>query len=166
MRYRFKTEQSLPYSLEAVFAFFADPANLPRLMPAWQAARIDSTTLVPPSEAPQSTTIAGDGSTISLSLRPFPLSPLRLPWIAVIEDFRWLEGFCDVQQRGPFQYWRHCHSVHADGASTVLCDEVEYQVPFGPLGSLAHTLILRRQIESTFHYRQQRTLELLAQQAH
>ncbi|HEY5214106.1 MAG TPA: SRPBCC family protein, partial [Acidobacteriaceae bacterium] len=53
MRLRFHTEQHLPYPIETVFAFFADPANLPRLMPAWQRARIDHATFVPPPPPPQ-----------------------------------------------------------------------------------------------------------------
>ena len=48
MRYRFTAEQNIPYPLETAFAFFADPANLPRLMPSWQDARIDTATFVAP----------------------------------------------------------------------------------------------------------------------
>ncbi len=40
MRHTFQTEQWLPFPVELVFAFFAYPENLPRLMPAWQKARI------------------------------------------------------------------------------------------------------------------------------
>ena len=41
MRHPFAAEQWLPYPVELVFAFFANPQNLPRLMPAWQKARIE-----------------------------------------------------------------------------------------------------------------------------
>src|SRR3954451_16784048 len=41
MRFSFTSEQWVPFPLARVFAFFADPLNLPRLMPAWQDARID-----------------------------------------------------------------------------------------------------------------------------
>ena len=49
MRHTYITSQWLPYPLPRVFAFFANPANLPRLMPAWQGARIDAISLVPDS---------------------------------------------------------------------------------------------------------------------
>ena len=36
MHHTFTSEQWLPYPVEPVFAFFANPENLPRLMPKWQ----------------------------------------------------------------------------------------------------------------------------------
>ena len=49
MRHRFQTEQWVPYSLERVFAFFADPGNLPPLMPVWQRARVEGANYVAPT---------------------------------------------------------------------------------------------------------------------
>ena len=37
----FQAEQWVPYPIEQVFAFFSDPANLPRILPPGQRARID-----------------------------------------------------------------------------------------------------------------------------
>jgi ligand-binding SRPBCC domain-containing protein len=173
MRYRFQAEQWLPYPLETVFAFFADPANLPRLMPDWQKARIDRSSYVAPPPPPtpfagSERIVAGTGTRLTITIRPLPLLPIRLPWEAAIEDFRWLEGFCDVQERGPFAYWRHCHKVHAeprDGvAGTYLKDEVAYEPPLGPLGAVANAVFLKHQLAATFRFRQKRTLELLAAQ--
>ncbi len=170
-RYQFQAEQWLPYPLEQVFAFFADPANLPRLMPGWQRARIDAATYIAPPAPPVAFTgseriIAGTGTRLTLTIRPVPFSPIRLPWDALIEDFQWLHGFCDVQLRGPFAYWRHCHRVtpeSRDGmAGTHLRDAVEYAPPLGPLGAIANAVFLRHQLAATFRFRQKRTLELLA----
>lgn len=166
MRFYFNAEQHLPYPLETVFAFFADPANLPRLMPDWQRARIEHADYIapppPPTPFPGSEAIiAGSGTKLTLTIRPIPFSPVRLPWDALIEDFRWLEGFCDVQVRGPFKYWRHCHTVRAVDAGTIIRDTVEYELPLGFLGSIANALFIRRQLAATFRFRQQRTLELL-----
>ena len=168
MMLHYRTEQSLPYPVERVFAFFADPQNLPRLMPTWQRARIESAALVPPPPPPTAFPgsehiRAGSGSRMTLTIRPFPFSPIRLPWDALIEDFRWLEGFCDVQTRGPFRYWRHCHSVTSNANGTLLTDSVEYELPLGALGTFANWIFVRHQLAATFRYRQQRTLELLAQ---
>jgi ligand-binding SRPBCC domain-containing protein len=175
MPHHFHAEQFLPYPLETVFTFFADPANLPRLMPPWQCARIvDATYLFPPRperEFPGSEAIiAGDGTTLTLSIRPIPFSPVRLSWVALIEDFRWLQGFCDVQLRGPFRTWRHCHTVTTATSptngepGTMLRDTVTYELPLGPLGRLANLLFVRRQLAGIFSFRQRRTLELLGLQ--
>jgi ligand-binding SRPBCC domain-containing protein len=170
MRLHFQTEQRLRYPLEMVFAFFADPANLPKLMPTWQHARIDHATYVtpppPPHPFPGSDRItAGTGTRLTITIRPVPLSPIRASWEARIEDFRWLEGFCDVQLSGPFKYWRHCHTVEHHRSGTLLNDHVEYELPLGPLGSIADKLFVHRQLAATFQYRQRRTLELLAIEA-
>jgi ligand-binding SRPBCC domain-containing protein len=167
MRHQFKAEQLIPYPIEDVFRFFADPNNLPLLMPSWQAARIDEmVNVLPPPPATSfsgsDSVIVGSKSKITISIRPFPLSPVRLSWVAVIEDFRWLQGFCDVQQRGPFKYWRHCHMLKSEGAGTYLQDAVEYELNFGLLGEMANAVFMRHQLTATFRYRQRRTLELLA----
>jgi ligand-binding SRPBCC domain-containing protein len=168
MQYRFTSEQLIPHPLETVFAFFADPANLPRLMPTWQDARIDAATFIAPPPSPHpfpgsDRVQTGTGSRITLTIRPIPLSPIRLSWVSIIEDFRWLEGFCDIQLHGPFKYWRHCHNVTHTATGTRLIDAVEYEPPLGPLGSVANTLFIHHQLKTTFAYRHRRTLELLEQ---
>lgn len=173
MRHHFHAEQWLPYPRELVFAFFANPENLPRLMPKWQKARIEEATFAPPPPRPDGTPrypgmAAGSGTRLTISGRPFPLSPLRLPWEALIEDFRWNEGFCDVQVRGPFAYWRHCHSVEARPSAetgapgTVVIDDVRYEPPFGKAGEIADKLAVARGMAIMFRYRQKRTAQLLA----
>ena len=165
MPHTFHSEQWLPHPLEQVFAFFANPQNLPRLMPPWQKARIEEATIVPP-QPPQRSIAAGAGTRLTLSFRPFPYSPIRVPWEAEITHFIWNDRFCDTQLRGPFAYWHHCHSVVAETRDnipgTLLHDVVEYTLPLGPLGEITNTLVIARQLRSTFAYRHQRTLELLA----
>ena len=170
MRHTYSTSQWLPHPLPRVFAFFANPANLPRLMPAWQAARIDAISLVPAPSPPAghpATPAAGAGTRMTLTFRPFPFSPARLAWDAEIAEFAWNDHFCDIQlRRGPFAFWRHCHRVHKEPRNgiegTLLVDHLEYELPLAPLSDIAHKLFLRRQIEAAFTFRQQRTAELLA----
>ncbi len=171
MRHRFRTTQWLPYSVEPVFAFFADPRNLPKLLPAWQQARIDEIDLHPASwngDAPSEGPIAaGRGTRVTLSFRPTPLSPIRLPWVALIEDFHWNERFCDRQLEGPFHYWRQCHrmqewqSERTGEYGTLLIDTIEYELPFGAFGHFTNRVVVRRMLERLFHHRHRRTEELL-----
>jgi ligand-binding SRPBCC domain-containing protein len=173
MRYAFHSEQWLPFRVELVFAFFANPENLPSLMPTWQKARIEeaSFALPPPRPAgnqiPISKTIAaGSGTRITISFRPFPFSPIRVPWEAEITEFAWNDHFCDRQLRGPFAYWNHCHSLRLENRSnasgTLLTDKVAYEIPFGRLGNLAQRLFIARQLRNTFAYRHARTIALLS----
>ncbi len=175
MRHTFQAEQWLPYPVELVFAFFANPENLPRLMSVWQRARIEQASLTPPPQRPTPspplrTIAAGLGSHITISFRPFPYSPVRIPWEAEITEFVWNDHFADLQLRGPFAYWFHRHSVHdetrpCDGGQTIrgtlLRDEVFFEPPLGKLGELAVPLFMNRQLRNIFAYRQTRTAELL-----
>ena len=175
MRHTHHAEQWLPYPIETVFDFFANPENLPRLMPAWQQARIDSSVLAAPPYRPGTNPasapddkVAGPGTRMTISFLPFPHAPFRISWDAEITAFEWDNHFCDVQHRGPFAYWKHCHRLETQprGAleGTLLQDNVEYELPFGPFGDLAQALFVKRQMESIFEYRQKLTAELIPRQ--
>jgi len=177
MRHKFHSQQWLPYPVELVFAFFANPENLPRLMPAWQKARIEEALFTAPPPAPLESSplpprsiAAGAGTRMTLSFRPFPLSPIRIPWEAEISEFVWNDHFCDIQLRGPFAYWHHCHRLRPESRvtspdtttlGTMLLDDVEYELPFGFVGDLAQRIFIRHQLESTFAHRQKFTSNLL-----
>jgi ligand-binding SRPBCC domain-containing protein len=178
MRHTFRSEHWFPYPIELVFAFFSNPENLPRLMPAWQKARIEEAAFAPPPPRPIAPDpalrlrgiAAGTGTRMTLSFRPFPYSPVRVPWEAEITEFAWNDHFCDVQLRGPFAYWHHCHHLSFETRAnesgvpihgTLVRDQVEYELPYGQLGEFAHRLIIVRQLRSTFNYRHTRTTELL-----
>jgi ligand-binding SRPBCC domain-containing protein len=169
MPYSFRSEQWLPYPVETVFAFFADPENLPALLPPWQHARLESVTLVAPprTNGKGLSNAAGAGSRIKLSLRSLPFLPIRTSWDAEIVQFEANHSFCDRQLRGPFTYWQHNHrflSLDRNGPSvTVLTDEIEYDLPLGPLGSIARALFVRKQIEKTFSFRREQVVRALAQ---
>jgi ligand-binding SRPBCC domain-containing protein len=173
MRHFFRTEHWVPYPVETVFAFFANPANLPRLMPAWQRARVEKAIYVlPPALAREQARpfAAGTGSRITISFRPVPLLPLRVPWDAVIADFAWNRSFCDEQRpRGPFHYWRHLHTVTREeqGAieGTRVLDDLEYELPLRMFGDAANSMFVARQIRAIFAFRQKRLAELLASQS-
>jgi ligand-binding SRPBCC domain-containing protein len=173
MVHRFTASQWLPYPVPLVFAFLADPQNLPPLMPAWQKARVEEARVVAPPPAPANAfktnrmrgPSAGEGSLITISFRPFPFSPIRLPWEALISEFVWNDHFCDVQQRGPFTAWKHCHSVKQESRNnitgTLVTDDVTYEMKMGALGEFAHSRFMSDQIKKTFAYRQKRIAEIL-----
>lgn len=163
-RLSFITDQWVPFPLERVFALFADPHNLPRLMPAWRDARIDSLELHSPGDA-GSLGAAGRGSRILLSFRPMPLSPIRLRWLAQIDEYVANHHFCDLQVTGPFAYWRHCHLVsaeaHGDTAGTRVTDVVDYQWLRGSGNRAIDSFGGRLQIRRLFRSRQRKLLRVL-----
>jgi ligand-binding SRPBCC domain-containing protein len=173
MRQHFATEQWLPFARPVVFAFFANPAHLPPLMPGWQQARIDEITLVPPPARPEGApaypgVAAGSGTRLLITARAAPGLPLRLPWLALIQDFVWNDHFCDLQVKGPFAYWRHCHSVRSEtqrgAAGSVVRDEVTYELPLAPLSRIGASLG-QAAMQAMFRYRQQQAEALVARYA-
>jgi ligand-binding SRPBCC domain-containing protein len=167
-------EAWLPVPIGMVFTFFSDPNNLPRLMPAQLAAKIVDMQIVPPDsesvvqsgEKSTCSAPAGPGSLITVSFRVVPFLPFRSQWIAKIVEFDPGSYFRDIQEKGPMKSWSHTHqfrSVTRDGIpGTVVGDIVDYQLPFGLLGSLADWLFVRALMRLTFRSRQKTLAQLLS----
>ena len=165
MAYHSQFEQWLPAPLERVFPFFADPMNLPRIMPPWMQVSIEEITVVPPPGS-SSGHFAGPGTKFRASYRALPLLPARIRSEAQIVGFRMNEFFADVQSKGPFRSWHHRHEFSAenrDGLSgTRLRDLIEYEVGFEPLGRIINALFIAPQMRRTFAYRRREIDRLLA----
>lgn len=169
---RFETDQWVPFPVELVFAFFANPSNLPHLAPPRQKVRIEHLRLQPPPPRPVvadparrfRSIAAGEGSEILISFRPVRWIP-RVSWLAQIVDFEWNRHFVDVQVRGPFKEFRHRHGVRAEVRDalegTVISDAIEYALPGGALARFGEGLV-RAQMERGFAFRHKRLPEILA----
>ena len=162
-------EQWVSAPLERVFLFFANPGNLPRIMPPQTGTELVQLKLVPPSEIPAESEavtdrvpLAGAGSEIVTSFRLVSFIPFRRQWTALITEFEWNHHFADIQTKGPFKSFHHRHELSEetrDGVrGTLVRDVIEYDVGFGWLGELAKKLFVSRQLRRTFEYRQ-RALE-------
>jgi ligand-binding SRPBCC domain-containing protein len=139
---RLEREQVLPGEPGAVFPFFADALNLERITPAWLGFRV-----VEPRAIEM-----GPGTLIEYRLR---LHRVPVRWLTRIEVWEPPVRFVDAQVRGPYRVWRHEHrfSPAPDGAGTLMRDTVEYDLPLGPLGALAHALFVERDLRRIFDHR-------------
>jgi len=173
MTQRLETRHWVPFPVELVFAFFANPSNLPHLMPPALQARIEDVRLLPPPPRPFAadpsrrflSVAAGSGSEILISFCPVKWAPQRVSWMARIVEFEWNSHFEDEQVRGPFASFRHRHGIAADVLNgiegTLVTDAVEFALPLGILGRLAEGLV-SKELERSFAYRQKRLPEILA----
>jgi ligand-binding SRPBCC domain-containing protein len=132
--------QRLPRPPDEVFPFFADALNLEAITPAWLHFRV----LTPPP-----VTMAA-GARLEYRLR---LHGLPLRWLTRIEVWEPPVRFVDVQVRGPYRLWHHTHSFEPHGDGTLMRDRVRYALPLGPLGELAHALLVRRDLDRIFAVR-------------
>src|SRR5918998_1101736 len=117
-----------------VFAFHELPDALARLTPPWERASVL-----------RAASIDEVGSVAIIETRLFGLLPVR--WVARHTLYDPPRAFEDVQESGPFKYWRHRHTVlpHPEGAT--LRDEIEYEAPLGPLGRLAEPFLVKPRLE-------------------
>ena len=134
-------QQHLPGRPEDVFPFFADALNLERITPPWLGFRVLTPGAV--EMAP--------GTLIEYRLRVHRI-PVR--WLTRIEAWEPPHRFVDAQVRGPYRTWRHEHRFEpAPDGGTLMTDRVDYELPLGPLGALAHLLFVRRDLERIFDHR-------------
>jgi ligand-binding SRPBCC domain-containing protein len=136
--YRYSTEVTLPTPLEEVFDFFSEAKNLERLTPPWLRFKILT-------EGPIA---MATGTVIDYRIRWRGI-PLR--WRTEIEVWEPPHRFVDLQIRGPYRLWRHEHLFIEQDNGTAVVDRVEY-APLG--GALAQRLMVARDVERVFAYRQ------------
>jgi ligand-binding SRPBCC domain-containing protein len=149
LTYTVHREQWVPRPLDEVFRFFSDASNLELLTPAWLKFKI----LTPPPIA------VASGTHIQYRLSWHGI-PLR--WTTEITRWNPPHDFEDIQLSGPYKLWHHTHRFQARDSGTQLTDVVEYALPFGFLGRIAHALQVRRSVEQIFDYRYQRIEEMFS----
>ncbi len=122
--------------------------NLERITPPW--LRFSVRTPDPIEMLP--------GALIEYDLR---LHALPLRWVTRIEE--WVPGrsFVDRQLRGPYRLWHHRHEFVDRGDATLVRDRVDYALPLGVLGELAHVAIVRRDLDRIFDFRRDAVAGLL-----
>jgi ligand-binding SRPBCC domain-containing protein len=145
--YRLTREQWIPKPLDEAFAFFARPENLEEITPPFLKFHIV-----------QADRELHAGSLIRYRLRVHGL-PMR--WTSQITVWDPPHRFVDIQVKGPYALWRHQHEFAADGDGTRIGDDVQYALPFGFLGQMAHAIMVRRDVEGIFEFRRKKLEELM-----
>jgi ligand-binding SRPBCC domain-containing protein len=133
--------QRLDGDLDDVFAFFADARNLERITPPWLRFRVTTRGDIPMA--------AGTFLQYALRLRGVPVR-----WDTLIQAWDPPHRFVDVQVRGPYRLWEHTHTFEPlEGGGVLMRDVVRYALPLGPLGTLAHAVLVRRDVARIFDHR-------------
>ena len=83
-------------------------------------------------------------------------------WLGTGRPPTQLHLITDLQQSGPFRYWKHVHRMIPQGPDAcVLEDRIEYELPLGPLGALAHAAFVARALRRIFDHRARAIAALL-----
>jgi ligand-binding SRPBCC domain-containing protein len=84
-----------------------------------------------------------------------PLFGIPLHWQTEIFRVKKPEMFSDRQLKGPYKIWEHTHTFILKDKGVLMKDEVKYELPFGVLGKIAHSILVRKKIENIFKYRKE-----------
>ncbi len=132
--------QTVPADIDRAWAFFSRPENLGRITPRSMDFRMRT-------ERPAMT----EGALIDYTVKP--VLGIPVPWRTRIEGIDPPLRFQDIQLRGPYRRWEHSHRLTPTAGGTRIDDRIDYELPLGPLGELAHRLVVRPQLERIFRFR-------------
>ncbi|MFA6571598.1 MAG: SRPBCC family protein [Bacteroidota bacterium] len=140
--YTLETKQKIPANIEQVWDFISSPQNLKYITPEQMGFDIISKNL-PEKMYP--------GMFISYYVKP--ILGIKLLWVSEITQLNELEYFVDEQRIGPYKLWHHLHRLTIIEGGVLMEDLINYKPPFGFLGSIANTIIIRKKLKGIFDYR-------------
>jgi ligand-binding SRPBCC domain-containing protein len=140
--YRIYRRQELNLSLEEAWSFFSSPKNLIKITPPYMGFEIkfklNDDKIFP-------------GMIIEYIVKPLFNIPLK--WVTEITHMEEMKYFIDEQRFGPYKMWHHVHRFKVENGKLIMEDIVDYILPFGIFGSIAHCIFVKNRIEEIFDYR-------------
>ncbi|OCB78113.1 SRPBCC family protein [Flavobacterium crassostreae] len=140
--YKKESVQYVSASLDECWAFFSSPKNLQKLTPNSMGFKITDY----------------DGKSMYqgqiIQYKISPLAGLKLSWTTEITTVRDNHYFIDEQRFGPYTFWHHKHFFEATDQGVKMTDIVHYALPFGILGRILNTLIVKRKLTQIFAHRE------------
>ena len=146
--YQLRAKQALPISTEKAWKFLSSPKNLQVITPDHMGF-----TILSGADRPMF-----PGQIIQYKVSPFPGYTTK--WVTEITHVKEGEYFVDEQRFGPYALWHHKHFIKAIKGGVEMEDIIDYKIPFGFLGQLAHPLIVKKQLQQIFNYREQKLTAL------
>lgn len=148
MIHRLYRQQTVPASLDEVWAYFATPENLNEMTPndmKFEIVHGGGGQMFP-------------GQLIEYRVQFMPL--IKSTWLTEIAHVEDRAYFVDEQRIGPYRFWYHEHRFEAFAGGTRITDQVTYALPFGFLGDIVHSVWVGRRLKGIFDFRTQRVKEL------
>lgn len=146
--YQLHSKQAIPISQQEAWEFLSNPENLKVITPDHMGFNILSG-----ADRPMFT-----GQIIQYKVSPFPGYSTK--WVTEISHVKEGEYFVDEQRFGPYALWHHKHFIKSIDGGVEMEDIIDYKIPFGIFGQLAHPLIVKKQLIQIFKYREQKLHEL------
>jgi len=139
--YQLHAKQHLPISIDEAWNFLSDPKNLKIITPDYMGFKIIS---------------GADRPMYSGQLIQYivtPVAGIKTKWVTEITHVVDKEFFVDEQRFGPYALWHHKHFIKEIPGGVEMEDIVDYKLPFGILGQLAHPILVKPKLNEIFEYR-------------
>ncbi len=149
--YQLRSEQSLPINRKTAWDFLSNPYNLETITPDQMGFQILSgadKTMYP-------------GQIIQYRVSPF--KGYTTKWVTEITHVKEGEYFVDEQRFGPYALWHHKHFIKEIEGGVEMKDIIDYKIPFGLLGQFVHPILVKKQLQRIFSYREQKLIELFGE---
>lgn len=152
--YRLYREQHLRCNIETAWKFFSSPHNLSEITP-------ENMSFVVLSDIKDESIFEG----MEIDYTVSPVLGIPIKWKTIISQVEDGKSFTDFQKKGPYKHWNHFHEFIPDENGILMKDTVDYELPFGVLGRIAHCLFVKEKLRSIFDFRY-RVLNDLFNQEH
>ena len=150
--YTVKSIQRIPASLEQTWKFFSDANNLITVTPPFLHLKVTN-------EVFSDEVYAGQMITYMVK----PLLGIPMEWMTEITHVEHMKMFVDEQRKGPYKLWHHQHHFKPIEGGVEMTDIVHYQLPFGILGEIGNSIIVKTKLKEIFGFRYQKVIELFGQ---
>lgn len=142
MIHQLKREQQLNCDIETAWKFFSSANNLSKITPK------DMNFIV---RTKMESDEIYEGMIIDYYVSP--LFGIKMDWQTEITQVNHLRSFTDFQNKGPYKLWNHFHEFIPNEKGVLIKDTVDYELPLGFLGEIAHNLFVKSKLENIFSYR-------------
>ena len=142
MKYQLQRTQQIPCDIDTAWEFFSNPHNLSNITPK----DMKFTVLTDLPEGP-----IYEGMIIDYKVSP--ILGINMAWRTRITQVDTGKSFTDFQEKGPYKLWNHFHEFIPNAEGVLIRDTVDYELPLGFLGSIAHSLFVRKKLEGIFDFR-------------
>lgn len=146
--YQIKTQQKLPISIEKAWDFFSNPKNLKKITPEEMSFEIIS--------GAEKSIYPGQIIQYNVS----PIFGIKLRWVTEITHVIDNKYFVDEQRFGPYSLWHHKHFFKEIKGGILMEDVVDYKIPLGWLGQLAHFIFVKNRLKKIFKFRENKLVKL------
>ena len=144
MRFQLYREQQINSDIDTTWSFFSSPMNLSKITPKNMGFKVISDL---------SNKYIYEGMMIEYIVSPVLYIPLK--WVTRIIQVEKHSSFTDIQEKGPYKYWKHFHEFVPNENGVIIRDTIDYELPFRLLGQIANNVFVRKKLENIFNYRYQ-----------